>query len=206
MTTLKIIRSTWIIYAYTSTICQQCKGPLWKVEIRDEKNSKSREVMRGYWCLNGIKIDNTPKWKCLPMAYHYAQTYMLKVNKIRRLRCPKSHDQYSIFEKSVNSLREKPLSNRSEASGGRGCIGKLQQLLTKWLFVLCVSSKSLLETDNSNLRNTPCGCRKHGVWCRLLMEKPDSESRLAALPLTSWYCLPGQKTLSQLCVHMFIIK
>lgn len=116
--------------------------------------------MRGYWCLNGIKIDNTTKWKwkCLPMAYHYAQTYMLKVNKIRRrLRCPKSHDQHSIFEKSVNSLREKPLSNRSEAWGGHGCFGKRKQFLTNWLFLLCESSKSLLETDNSEPE-------KHTLW------------------------------------------
>lgn len=162
--------------------------------------------MRGYWCLNGIKIDNKPKWICLPMAYHYAQTYMLKVNKIRRLRCPKSHDQYSNFEKSVNSLREKPLSNRSEASGRHGCIGKRQEL---WLSDSMCSARvqSLCwKQITLNLRNTPCDCRQHGVRCRLLMEKPDSESRLAALPLTSWYCLPGQKTLSQLCVHMFIIK
>lgn len=44
------------------------------------------------------------------MTYHHAQTYMLKVNKLRkRLIGPKSHDQYHIFEKSMNSLMEKSL-------------------------------------------------------------------------------------------------
>lgn len=51
--------------------------------------------------------------------------------------------------RSADSLRQKSLSNRSEASGEHGCSEKRQLLLTNRLSLLCESSKSLLETDNS---------------------------------------------------------
>lgn len=51
------------------------------------------------------------------MTYHYAQTYMLKVNKMRkRLICPKLQDQYRIFKKSMNSLMEKSLKPQEDVA------------------------------------------------------------------------------------------